>query len=130
MNARQRRLRDLYLARHRIDVEIHRLAPKPPPGQPIPHEPEPWIVEVLADAQRVLAELQAEKWREAPSAEPEPIRRGFELEEWLHLVEGGEDPSEAAARCGVTVEAVYTRARRTGREDVLQLLERRRKVAA
>lgn len=52
MSPRQRRLRDLYAARYRIDAEIHRLAPDPR------KQPREWVAQTIADAQAVLAELQ------------------------------------------------------------------------
>jgi len=128
MSARMQRLRDLYLARARIDAEIHRLAPQPR-TRVGPLAPDPWVAEVLADAQRVLAELMEAKAQRDDGVDTEPARIGFDVDEWVYLVEAGVEPEQAAMRCGVTLEAVYTRARRNGRDDVLDLLEQRRKAA-
>lgn len=63
------------------------------------------------------------------ASEPEGVvlqlpHRGVDLDEFVHLVRGGEHPERAAARLGVTLEAVRQRAGRTGRDDVLTILRR------
>lgn len=57
-----------------------------------------------------------------PYAEPARAEdRGarVDLDEWLHLVRGGEDPARAARRCGVTLSGVERAAYRHDRADVL-----------
>jgi hypothetical protein len=64
---------------------------------------------------------------------PDPARGGaedtsrtpFDLDEWLHLVNAGEDHERAAARLGVTFGYVHKRAAELGREDVLFLIRER-----
>lgn len=55
----------------------------------------------------------------APDPDLTPGDSTLDLDEWLHLVRGGEDPQRAARRCGVTLSAVERAARRHGRTDVL-----------
>lgn len=61
-----------------------------------------------------------------PAAEPVRVRRDprpggrrVDLDEWTHLVLGGESPERAASRLGVALHSVEQAARRHGREDVL-----------
>ena len=48
--------------------------------------------------------------------------RGFDLDEWMHLVNGGTSPDEASARCNVTTPYVKKRARAHQRGDVLRAI--------
>ena len=51
------------------------------------------------------------------------VRSTVDLDEWAHLVRGGEHPDRAARRCGVTdAETVAVAARRSERADILRLL--------
>jgi len=56
-----------------------------------------------------------------PEAKPqgiEPERSWTDIDEWLWLVQGGEDPIRAAARLGVTVAAIEQQGRRKNRPDI------------
>lgn len=61
-----------------------------------------------------------------PDAEPNYGRkeRGFDLDDWWFIVQGGEDPERAAERCGVTITAVERAAYRQGRLDVAAVTAR------
>lgn len=48
--------------------------------------------------------------------------RGLDLDEWLHLVLGGESPEQAARRCRSQVSDVQRAAREQGRPDVLRAI--------
>ena len=48
--------------------------------------------------------------------------RGFDLDEWMHLVNGGTSPDEASARCNVTTPYVKERARAHHRGDVIHAI--------
>lgn len=58
----------------------------------------------------------------APTPSTHAPRSVLDLDEWVHLVRGGEEPARAAGRCGVRLSAVEQAARRAGRRDVLRLL--------
>lgn len=69
-----------------------------------------------------------------PAAEPYGIRgkvrearRGFDLDEWVELVDTGETPERAAERCGVTLSAVERAAWRAGRTDTAASAAKARK---
>lgn len=64
-----------------------------------------------------------------PAAVPDmgSIPLGFDLDEWVFLVENGESPERAAERCGVTLGAVAQKAYRVGRNDIANLAEVARK---
>ena len=59
-----------------------------------------------------------------PAATPDlgARARGFDLDEWMHLVNGGTSPDEASARCNVTTPYVKERARAHQRGDVLRAI--------
>lgn len=66
-----------------------------------------------------------------PHGIPDRTRRGVDLDDWLWIVRGGEQPARAAERMGITLNAVENAARRNGREDVLDVMATRaRKEAA
>lgn len=83
---------------------------------------------------RARAQRQAERNGWAPAAawddidtDPEPtgIRTGHthpgaDLDEWLDLVNAGEDGERAARRLGVSISAIARSARRHGRLDIAQ----------
>lgn len=55
---------------------------------------------------------------EVPTRGERSKGRGVDLDEWLFLVRGGEDPERAANRMGVTLFAIEAQARRKDRPDV------------
>ena len=64
---------------------------------------------------------------------PEPVRgveqrAGADLDEWLHLVQAGEDQVRAAARLGVQLDAIERAAHKRARPDVLRLISERRLI--
>lgn len=63
---------------------------------------------------------------DAPDAQPDygHKKRGFDLDEWRFIVQGGEDPERAAERCGVTITAVERAAYREGRRDITAITTR------
>lgn len=69
-------------------------------------------------------------WDEDGIDDPEAVpdlgdrRRGVDLDDWLHLVRGGESPERAAERCGVKLTAVSRAAHRAGRHDLFLIAER------
>lgn len=64
---------------------------------------------------------------DATPAEPRAAaRRGrppVDLDEWAHLVRGGENPARAASRLNATVSTISSAAHRHDRTDVLSLLQ-------
>lgn len=70
---------------------------------------------------------------EVPDATYAPTKRA-DLDEFTHLIRGGESITRAAARLGVTVAAIDQAARRAGRADLVELvateLHHQRKAAA
>lgn len=48
--------------------------------------------------------------------------RGIDLDDWMHLINGGATPDSASERCGVTLAHVKDRARRQRRGDVLRAI--------
>jgi transcriptional regulator with XRE-family HTH domain len=59
----------------------------------------------------------------APSPSPDPHKGPrADVDEWAHLVRGGEQPERAAARLGVTVDGIHRAATRDDRPDILHLL--------
>lgn len=48
--------------------------------------------------------------------------RGLDLDEWLHLVMGGNSPEQAAKRCGTSTTYVQSLARERNRPDVLRAI--------
>jgi hypothetical protein len=64
-----------------------------------------------------------------PNARPDfgTPERGFDLDEWVFLVDCGESPERAAERCGVTLNAVSKAAYRAGRTDIANFAESARK---
>lgn len=58
-----------------------------------------------------------------------PGRTAADLDEWLHLVRGGVNPDDAAARCGVGMDAIIAAAGRHDRDDVMRLIRQIRAVA-
>lgn len=75
-----------------------------------------WVVPAMWDD----ADLD-DPYAEPPA--PQDSRTGLDLDEWLHLVRGGEDPDRAAQRCGYTLGGVTRVARRDSRDDILRLLQ-------
>ncbi|MEE6273487.1 hypothetical protein V2J56_09025 [Georgenia sp. MJ206] len=62
---------------------------------------------------------------EVPAHDARPAsggREGIDLDDFAFLVRSGELPDRAAARCGVDLRSVATRAYRYGRRDVLTLI--------
>ena len=60
-----------------------------------------------------------------PDATPDTgqvVRGGVDLDEWARLVRYGENPEQAAARCGITLGGIERAAYRHGRADILQLM--------
>jgi len=56
-------------------------------------------------------------------------RTAADLDEWAHLVRGGVNPDEAAARCGVGMDAIIAAAGRHDRDDVMRLIRQVRAAA-
>jgi len=54
---------------------------------------------------------------------------GVDLNEWLHLVRGGEDVARAAERLGVAIKAIEKRAYRDNRPDVLTYIYEARQAS-
>lgn len=60
-----------------------------------------------------------------PNAVPDTgVRvRSVDIDEWLFLVENGEEPNRAAERCGVQVSGIAQAAKRAGRNDIRRIAE-------
>ncbi|MEN1976879.1 hypothetical protein [Cellulomonas olei] len=84
--------------------------------------PAAWDPEQLDDATATPPAPQA--W-----VLPAKKRATLDLDEWAHLVAAGEDPRRAAARCGVSWDAVEVAIARTGHERARRLLAERRAAA-
>lgn len=57
------------------------------------------------------------------------VTRGVDIDEWVHLVKWGEDPTRAATRLGVGLAAIERAAERAGRPDVATLARPDRSAA-
>lgn len=81
-----------------------------------------WVIPAMWDADDL-----DDPYAAPPAGDSGPVT--LDLDEWAHLVRGGETPARAAERCGVTISAVEYAIARGDRDDVARLLRQVREAA-